>query len=419
MKKTLLQQIFNVLFYIAFAFSWYMTSVCTFSPFDDYSTLLNFLLYAVLFLLGFFHYISYKYNSARTLSTILIIAFGIISVVFALLNGTLLTTGKAYVSDIFHLFHLAVAFALLLGFHLVACGKFDGEIKVHEFNVKMEDGRYEKVTVKEKIPNSANQIDVKTIIKKLLISFFVLFLVFVLSVIGFIIICIVDSERDFKEEVKSLPTELVSQEYFDEFNAGDYERLEWDSLTIERKQCYYNNDVEYVIVSEPTRMISESGEANHNTYWQMGDNKNVIMNLVDEDFGNYTRAYYINKNCVFPNEDDKIVKVVTYSDKELKFSEKQVEYIENLIKNFDNDLIEKDKIDWIDERGYLDDYELVFCFEGFDDIRLTCCSIVKDNNGQWYLCNDATNHFYYEEVIFCDLEKLPKDICDTINESLK
>ena len=66
-------------------------------------------------------------------------------------------------------------------------------------------------------------------------------------------------------------------------------------------------------------MISESDEANHNTYWQMGDNKNFIMNLVDEDFGNYTRAYYINKNCVFPNEDDKIVKVVTYSDKDLKF----------------------------------------------------------------------------------------------------
>lgn len=418
MKKTLLQQIFNVLFYIAFAFSWYMASICAFSPWEDCSTLLNFLLYAVLFLLGFFHYISFKYNSARTLSSILIIAFGIISVVFYLLNSTLFTTGKAYETDIFYLFHLVVTFALLLGFHLVACGNFDGEIKVHEFNIKMEDGRYEKVTVKERIPNTTNQIDAKTVIKKLLKTILILLIVFVICIFGFVIFLMFD-DGDFKEEVKSLPTELVSKEYFDEFNADDYVRLEWDSLTIEKEQCYYNNDVEYIVISEPTRMISESGEANYNTYWQMGDNKNFITKLVDEDFGNYTRAYYINKNCDFPDEDDKIVKIVTHSDKELKFSEKQIRYIENLIKNFDNDLIEKDKIDWIDVRGYLDDYDLVFCFEGFDDICLTCCSIVKDNNGQWYLYKDDSSPYYSEKISFYDLEKLPQDICDTINESLK
>lgn len=410
MKKTWLQTIFNILFYIIFIFSWYIVSNYAFSPWEDFSTLLNFIMYALLFLTGFFHHIAYKYNSFKTLSNVILVLYGIISITFTIIN-----------TNYWHLteFVSIITFGLLLLFHLVSFGKFDGEIKIHEFNIKMEDGRYEKVTVKEKIPNSTNQIDAKTVIKKLLKTILILFLGFVLWLFGLGILFIVDSERDYKEEVKSLPTELVSKEYLNEFNAGDYVRLEWDSLTIERKQCYYNNDVEYIVVSEPTRMISESDEANHNTYWQMGDNKNFIMNLVDEDFGNYTRAYYINKNCVFPNEDDKIVKVVTYSDKDLKFSEKQIKYIENLIKNFDNDLIEKDKIDWIDERGYLDDYELVFCFEGFDDIRLTCCSIVKDKNGQWYLCNDATNHFYYEKVIFSDLEKLPQDICDTINESLK
>ena len=32
------------------------------------------------------------------------------------------------------------------------------------------------------------------------------------------------------------------QEYLNEFNIGDYERLEWDSLTIMKEQCYYNNE---------------------------------------------------------------------------------------------------------------------------------------------------------------------------------
>lgn len=417
MKKTLLQQIFNVLFYIAFAFSWYMTSVCTFSPFDDYSTLLNFLLYAVLFLLGFFHYISYKYNSARTLSTILIIAFGIISVVFALLNGTLLTTGKAYVSDIFHLFHLAVAFALLLGFHLVACGKFDGEIKVHEFNVKMEDGRYEKVTVKEKIPDTTNQIDAKTIIKKLFKAILILFLVLVLGFVGLMILFAVDSERDYKEELKDLPTEIVSQEYFAEFDSSEYIRLDWDSLYIEKDNCYYNNDGEYIVISLPTRMISETGKADYDTYWQLGNNKNFITKLVDEDWGNYTRAYYMHKDCVLPDENNKIIKVTTRHNEEFKFTEKQIDYIKGLIKNFDNNLISKPKNEFLNENDFLDDYDLVFYFEGFDDIRLTCCSIVKDKSGQWYLYNDY--YYFYEEVRFYDLEKLPQDICDTINESLK
>lgn len=407
MKKTFLQKLTNILFHITLIGSCYIALCNCFAPWEDFATLLNILMFALIFFSGFFHYISYKYNSLRTLSTIILILRGVTDVAFSIINEN----GLEIIGF--------VVFVILLILHLISSGKFNGEIKIHEFNVKMEDGRYEKVTVKEKIPNSTNQIDVKTIIKKLLISFFVLFLVFVFSVIGFIIICIVDSERDFKEEVKELPIELVSKEYLSEFNASDYERLEWDSLTIEKEQCYYNNDAEYIIVSKPTRMISETGEVNYNTYWQMGDNKNFIMNLVDEDFGNYTRAYYINKNCDFPDEDDKIVKIVTHSDKELKFSEKQIRYIENLIKNFDNDLIEKDKIDWIDVRGYLDDYDLVFCFEGFDDIRLTCCSIVKDNNGQWYLYKDNSFSYYSEKISFYDLEKLPQDICDTVNESLK
>ena len=419
MKKTLLQKISNILFYITFIFSWYMASICNFSPFDDCSTLLNFLLYAVLFLSGFFHHISYKYNSARNLSTTLIIAFGIISTVFYLINSTLFTTGKAYETDIFHLFQLAVSFALLLGFHLIACGKFDGEIRIHEFDVKMEDDRYEKVTIKEKIPNKSNQIDAKTIIKKLLKAILILFLVFVLLVISFMILCVVDSERDYKEEVNALPAEIVSQEYFAEFDSSDYIRLDWDSLDIEKDHCYYNNDGVYIVISEPTRMISESGEANHNTYWQLGNNKNFITKLVDEDWGNYTRAYYMHKDCVFPNENNKIIKVTTRHNKEFKFTEKQIDYIKNLIKNFDDDLITKPENEFLNENGFLDDYDLVFCFEGFDDIRLTCCSVVRDRNGQWYLYNDYYHDRYDQEVIFNDLEKLPQDICDAINESLK
>lgn len=410
MKKTWLQKIINILFYIIFVFTWYMVSNYAFSPWEDYSTLLNFIMYALLFLTGFFHHIAYKYSSFKTLSNVILALFGIVSITFTIIN-----THYWHTTEIVAI----ITFVLLLLFHLVSCGKFDGEIKLHEFNIKMEDGRYEKVTIKEKIPdnNNSNKIDAKTVLKKLLKTILILFLLLVISFFGLLIFVMVD-DGNFDEMVKELPTELVSKEYFDEFNLSDYVRLEWDSLTIKKEQCYYNNDAEYIVISEPTRMISESGEATESTYWQMGDNKNFITKLVDEDFGNYTRAYYMNKNCTFPDETNKIIKVVTCSGKEFKFSEKQIKYIKNLIKNFDNDLIEKDKIDWIDERGYLDDYDLIFCFEGFDDIRLTCCSIVKDKNGQWYLYNDAYS-YSSEEIKFYDLEKLPQDICDTINESLK
>lgn len=370
MKKNVLQKTSNILFHILLIGSCYIVLCNRFASWEDFGSLLNGLMYALIFFSGFFHHISYKHNSLRILSTAVIILRGITDFIFAIISEN----GWEIIG--------LVVFAILLILHIVACGKFDGEIKIHEFNVKMEDGRYEKVTFKEKIPNTANQIDAKTIIKKLLISLFVLFFVFVLSIIGWVILCFVDGEKDFKEELKALPTEIVSQEYFAEFNSSDYIRLEWDSLYIEKDNCYYNNDGEYIVVSEPTRMISETGKATKGTYWQMGDNKNFIMKLVDEDFGNWTRAYYMHKDCVFPDENNKIVKVVTQFDDEIKFSEKQIKYIENSIKNFDNDLIKKDKADWIGERGTLDAYELRFCFEGFDDICLTCCCIVEDGNGQ-------------------------------------
>lgn len=410
MKKTLLQKTSNILFYILLAFSCYIASNSRFAPWEDFSTLLNTLRYALIFFSGFFHYISYKYNSARILSTIIVILSGIIGTIFSIINNN-----GWFVIEI-------IAFAVLLTMHLVSCGKIDREIKIHEFDVKMEDGRYEKVTIKEKIPNNSNQIDVKTILKKLLISILVLFFVIVGLAFAWGIFFIIDSERDFKDEVKSLPNELVSQEYLNEFNLNDYVRVDMGSrylgLTLWEQDCYYDNDAEYIIVSEPTRIISESNEADHNTYWQVGDNKNFIMNLVDEDFGNYTRAYYINKNCAFPDETNKIVKVIAEFDKELKFSEKQLNYIENLVKNFDDDLISKDENEFLNDNEYLDDYALVFCFEDFDDIYLTCCSIVKDKNGQWYLYKDF--HYGKQETIsFYDLEKLPQDICDTISDSLK
>ena len=405
MRKNRLQKLSNIFFYILLIISCYTASCSDFAPWEDYATLLNILSYALIFLSGFFHHISYKYNSLWILSVTALILREITGIIFSIVNEGMLVVE-------------IIIFTILLILHLLSYGKFDGEIKIHEFDVKSEDGRYVKVRFKEKIKNNSSSVDAKTVLKEFLISILILFLVLVLLLIAWLVFCVVDTEMDFREEVKSLPTELVSQEYLEEFNIGDYVRLEWDSLTIEKEQCYYNNDVEYIIVSEPTRIISETGDVNENTYWQMGDNKNVIMKLVDEDFGNYTRAYYMHKDCVFPDENNKIVKVATQFDDEIKFSEKQISYIENLIKNFDNDLIEKDRVDWLDDRGYLDDCDLEFCFEGFDDIRLTCCSIVKDKNGQWYLFND----FHYgaqETIAFYDLEKLPQDICDVINESLK
>lgn len=414
MKKTWLQKIINILFYIAFVFTWYMASNYAFSPWVDYSTLLNFIMYALLFLTGFFHHIAYKYSSFKTLSNIILALFGVISITFTIIN-----TNYWYIENTIAI----ITFVLLLLFHLVSCGKFDGEIKIHEFNVKMEDGRYEKVTVKEKIPdkNNPNKIDGKTVMKKLIKTILIAVLIPLTLLVLWGILCIVDSELNLKENINSLPTETVSQEYLAEFDMNDYVRTDFDSrylgLTLKNGRYYYGDNAEYIFASEPTRIISDSNKADENTYWQMGNNKNLIMNLVDEDWGSYSRAYYLNKNCVFPDENNKIVKVIAEFDKELKFNEKQLEYIKNSIKNFDNDFISKDENDWLDEYEMLDDYALVFCFEDFDDIYLTCCSIVKDKNGQWYLYNDY--YRYYEEIRFSDFEKLPQDICDTINESLK
>ncbi len=404
MKRTLLQKISNVSFYILLIVSCYLASCSTFARWDDYATLLNFTRYALIFFSGFFHHVSYKYNSLWILSAIILVLHGITAAIFSVVNEGML---------IFEI----IVFVILLIAHFLSCGKFDGEIKIHEFDVKREDGKYVKVSFKEKIPNSSVGIDVKTILKEILISILILFIVLVFLAVAWMVLVVVESKTDHKKELKDLPTEIVSQEYFAEFDSSDYIRLEWDSLYIEKDNCYYNNDGEYIVVSEPTRMISETGKATEGTYWQMGDNKNFITKLVDEDFGNWTRAYYMRKDCVLPNENNKIIKVTTRHDGEFNFSEKQIGYIKKLIKNFDNDLIVKPETDFLNENGFLDDYDLVFCFEGIDDIRLTCCSIVKEKNGQWYFYNDY--YQYNGEVRFYDLEELPQDICDTINESLK
>ena len=404
MKKSCLQKLSNIFFYILLIISCYIASCSEFAPWEDYASLLNTLSYALIFLSVFFHHISYKYNSLWILSTIILVLRGITGIIFAVTNEGML------VIEI-------VVFIILLILHLVSYGKFDGEIKIHEFDVKTENGKYVKVRFKEKIKNNTSSVDAKTILKEFFISLLILFIVLVFLLLAWLVLCTVDSERDYREELKRLPNELVSQEYLAGFSSSDYIRLEWDSLNIEKDKCYYNNDAEYIVVSEPTRMISESGKATESTYWQMGNNKNFITKLVDEDFGNWTRAYYMHKDCVLPNENNNIIKVTTRHNEEFKFSEKQIGYIENLIKNFDDDLTVKPETEFLNENGFLDDYALVFCFEGFDDIRLTCCNIVKDKNGQWYFYKD---YYQYERgVRFYDLEKLPKDICDTINKSLK
>ncbi len=404
MERTLLQKISNISFYFLLIVSCYLASCSTFARWDDYATLLNFTRYALIFFSGFFHHISYKYKTLWILSTIILVLHGITAVIFSVVNEAMLIVE-------------IIAFVILLTVHFLSRGKFDGEIKIHEFDVKREDGKYVKVSFKEKIPDKSVGIDLKTIAKEFLKTVLIVFVILVILFFAFVIFFIFD-DGDFKEEVKDLPTEMVSQEYLAEFNSSDYVRLEWDSLNIEKDNCYYNNDAEYIVVSEPTRMISKSGKATESTYWQMGDNKNFIMKLVDEDFGNWTRAYYMHKDCALPNENDKIIKVTTRQDKEFKFSESQVNYIENLVKNFDDDLTVKPETEFLNENGFLDDYDLVFCFEDFDDIRLTCCSVVEDKNGQWYLYQES----YYgynngEEIKLYDLEELPQDICDAINES--
>ncbi len=409
MKKSFIQEITNIFFHILLIISCYIASCSEFAPWDDYASLLNTLSYALIFLSGFFHHISYKYNSLWVLSTIILILRGITGIFFSIVNEGML------VIEI-------IVFVILLILHLVSYGKFDGEIKIHEFDVKSENGRYVKVRFKEKIKNNSRSVDAKTVLKEFFISILILFLVLVFLLVAWIVLCAVDSEIDYRQEIKTLPDELVSQEYLDEFRLYDYERVSAGvgnlGISFWKAQCYCGKDGEYIVSSEPTRIISDSNRVKKDTYWQIGDNKNFIMNLVDEDWGNYERAYYINKDCVLPNGNNKVVKVITESGKEFKFSEEQLNYIENSVQYFDADLISKDENEFLNDEEYLDDIALVFCFEGFDDIYLTCCSIVKDINGQWYLFKDY--HYGKQETIdFYDLEKLPQDICDTINESLK
>ena len=228
-----------------------------------------------------------------------------------------------------------------------------------------------------------------------------------------------DKKENLSEtEVNNLPEELVSQEYLDGFNLNDYKRVSagFSRLGITLVEDYYGNIADYVIVSEPTRIISDTTKVTKNTYWQIGDNENFILNLVDEDWGNYERAYYVNKNYVFPNKDDKIVKSMVELDKEIKFSKEQLNYIENLVKTFDKDLVTKPENEFLNGEEYLNDYPLIFCFEGFDDVYLTCCNIAKDKSGQWYLF-DYYYHDTNDKIVFIDLEELPQDICDAINES--
>ena len=409
MKRTLLQKISNISFYILLIVSCYIASCYTFARWDDYATLLNFIRYALIFFSGFFHHISYKYKSLWILSTIILVLHGITAVIFSVVNEAMLIVE-------------IIAFVILLTVHFLSRGKFDGEIKIHEFDVKREDGKYVKVSFEEKIPKHSNGIDAKIVFKEFLISILILLLVLIFFAVAWMVFFIVDSEIDYWEEVNSLPDELVSQEYLDEFDLNDYERVYADvgrfGLSFWKERSYCGKDGEYIIISEPTRMISETGKVAESTYWQIGDNKNFIMNLVDEDFGNWTRAYYMHKDCVLPNGDNKIVKVMTKSGKDFKFSEEQLNNIENLVKYFDYDTMSRDEDEFLNDEEYLDDIALVFCFDGFDDIYFTCCSLAQDNNGQWYLFKD----FHYsskETIVFYDLVKLPQDICDVINESFK
>ena len=90
MKKSCLQKLSNIFFYILLIISCYIASCSEFAPWDDYASLLNTLSYALIFLSVFFHHISYKYNSLWILSTIILVLRGITGIIFAVTNEGML-----------------------------------------------------------------------------------------------------------------------------------------------------------------------------------------------------------------------------------------------------------------------------------------------------------------------------------------
>lgn len=412
MKKTIVQIIFNIIFYVFFVVSLIATKSVDFSFPSDMEGFVNFMAVLLNLSIGFFHYIAYKYNNTcKHLATVMIMASGIISSGLAYENSYFKVEVVAYI----------VIWTLMLLLHLHTC-KFVGEIKEHEFNIKMEDGRFEKVVVKEKIKDDTNTIGPVAVIKKAIklvaITLAICFVLFV----GFMIFLMIDDTVSFNEIKESLSDELVSSEYYENFNINDYtvvsSHMDYGETVDEYK--FYLGDAIYCIDGTTTRLISnsEAPTITYDSYWQLGDDDKFIIGI-DPDFGSYWLEIYMKDDADLPDENDKVIKISTDDDKVISFTDEQMATIMNFIKEFDNSSTIVETKNWdADNEGFINNYRLYFYFENYDNMKVSYCELVRDSNGQWYLISEGYMDSETTHKLE-DLEKLPQDICDTINESLK
>lgn len=415
MKKSKVQKIFNIIFYVLFLISLFATSSAKSSfilSYDDFEGVINLIAIPLNISIGFFHFIAYKYsNTCKHFTTAVIVISGIVSFGLAYENSYFKVETVAYI----------VIWTLMLLLHLHTC-KFVGEIKTHEFNVKMEDGRYEKVVVKEKIKDDTNAIGPVDVIKKAVKLVAIIFAVCFVVLIGFIIFFMVDDTISFEELKESLSDELVSSEYYENFNINDYtvvsSHLDYGEAVDE--YSLYLGDVIYCIDGTPTRLISNSETATitYDSLWQLGDDDKFIIGI-NPDFGSYWLEIYMKDDADLPDENDKVIKISTDDDKVISFTDEQMATIMNIVKEFDNTetIVETENWD-TNNSEFINTYRLYFYFENYDNMKVSYCELVRDNNGQWYLISEGYMDSETTHKLE-DLEKLPQDICDTINESLK
>lgn len=387
MKKTVLQEIFNILFHIILIVSIYMWFCSLFPRWEDFATLLNTLSFSLIFFSGFFHHISYKYDSLREISTVILILHGITSAIFAVIsdNGWVII-------EIF-------VFAVLLILHFVSCGKFSGEIKIHEFSVKMEDGRYEQVTIKEKIPNSSNQIDVKTIIKKLVKSIFVLFLVLSISLFILGIIIVIDDVKTI-DELKnyyrgSLPTEMASEELSEEII---------DNIESENEIYVYLDPRWHADVNLASqRLVSQSDT---DDYWIINDNPNLIYHLFYDSWDNVADEHiYIKNDYKYVDPETAKVTKICFGNADIDLSEHQINEIRDFIMGHNYD---ENKTQYYDKEYYEDEIELFiyWYFEGEDTLYYRCGELVKTKDGKYHLRAAPSYYTVYT---------LPDEICEKLD----
>lgn len=419
MKKSNFQAFFNIVFYFLFVLSLSATSRVVFSYPSDLEAFINFMAVLLNLSIGFFHFVAYKYsNTCKHIATVIIVLSGIISSVLA----------YEYSYYKFEIVLYIVIWALLLIIHLFTC-RFVGEIKEHEFNIKMEDGRFEKVVVKEKIKDDTNAIGPVAVIKKAVKLIAITLAVCIVLFIGAIVVFWIDDTVAWNKIKASLSDELVSSEYYENFNINDYSHV---SSNISYGDTFPNDyhiyrqfgscsvEASYYFNEDTTRLISNSETATitYDSLWQLGNDDKFIIGI-DPDFGSYWLELYIKNDADLPDENNRIIKVTTGDDKVISFTDEQNITIMNFIKEFDNSSTIVETKNWdADNEGFINNYRLYFYFENYDNMKVCCCEIIKDSTGQWHIISEGYRDGETTHKLR-DLEKLPQDICDTINESLK